>query len=212
MARAASTILQRAIQTNIEQTGWHEVTDQCVLDYLVVGRGTPWARYEPHFENVSAGQVQAGRCVGGWRGAGCGYAGEVDRWRRRGCRRRSVPQPMPTEDEDGTEGPEDDGLQITNDTESEVVTYEEVCWDYVHWRDFRHSPSRVWQEVRWVGCLVLMTMDEGVERFGEMFRDVPMIWRPDGWTSKTRLISCLPAPAWSRDLGQAQPKGDLVLP
>ena len=25
-----------------------------------------------------------------------------------------------------------------------------------------------------------MTMDEGVERFGEMFRDVPMIWRPDG--------------------------------
>ena len=35
--RAASTIPQRAIQTNIEQTGWHEVTDQCVLDYLVVG-------------------------------------------------------------------------------------------------------------------------------------------------------------------------------
>ena len=29
-ARAASTILQRAIQTNIDQTGWHEATDQTV--------------------------------------------------------------------------------------------------------------------------------------------------------------------------------------
>ena len=28
----------------------------------------------------------------------------------------AVPQAMPTEDEDGTDGPEDDGLQITNDT------------------------------------------------------------------------------------------------
>ena len=101
MARAASTILQRAIQTNIDQTGWHEVTDQCVQDYLVVGRGTPWARYEPHFENVSAGPGEAGRGVGGWRGAGCGIwvvdpGGEG--------MPPAVPQAMPTEDEDGTEG------------------------------------------------------------------------------------------------------------
>ena len=177
VARAASTILQRAIQTNIDQTGWHEVTDQCVQDYLVVGRGTPWARYEPHFEAVSAGQVkQAEASEDGMQPAG--DMGGVLNSPNIEQPNSSIEQPVVSED--GTEGPEDDGLQITNDTESEVVTYEEVCWDYVHWRDFRHSPSRVWQEVRWVGRLVLMTMDEGVERFGEMFRDVPMIWRPDG--------------------------------
>ena len=31
----------------------------------------------------------------------------------------------------------------------------------------------------WVWPSVLMTMDEALKRFGEMFRDVLMIWRPD---------------------------------
>ena len=43
-----------------------------------------------------------------------------------------------------------------------------------------------------------MTMDEGVERFGEMFRDVPMIWRPDGMDEQDPSYQLFPAPAWSR--------------
>jgi len=166
VARAASTILQRAIQTMIESTGWHEVTDQCVLDYLLAGRGTPWVRYEPHFEDVQAPQVQA------MEAAEDGMQPQLE---------MGQPAGMPEAPDEGREAdePNDDGLQVTNNAENEQeITYEEVCWDYVFWHDFLHSPARTWQEVRWVARRVLMTREEGVERFGAKFRDVPMNWRP----------------------------------
>ena len=179
VGRAASTILQRAIQTNIEQTGWHEVTDQCVMDYLIVGRGTPWARYEPHFEGASAQQVQAADAGED----GMAPAADMD---AEPATISDGTETDPTTPEPNDANPEDDGLQVTNDTESQVVTYEEVCWDYVGWRDFRHSPAKTWQDVRWVGRLVLMGLEEGVERFGKMFNDVPMTWRPEGLDENDR--------------------------
>ena len=75
----------------------------------------------------------------------------------------------------------DDGVQITDDAEGQVVTYEEVCWDYVNWNDFIHAPARTWPEVRWVARRVLMERDELVERFGAKIGNaVPMTWRPEG--------------------------------
>jgi hypothetical protein len=177
IARAASTILQRAIQTNIDMTGWHEVTDQCVHDYLVVGRGTPWARYEPHFEDVSADRVQVAEAAeDGMQAPGDMQPESPESYSGNPESQTGNPV-MP---EAGAQGPADDGLQITNDAEGQEITYEEVVWDYVNWRDFRHSPARTWQEVRWVGREVLMTLEEGLERFGPKFRDVPLNWHPSG--------------------------------
>lgn len=179
VGRAASTILQRAIQTMIESTGWHEVTDQCVLDYLLPGRGSPWVRYEPHFRDVQAGQVQ------GMESAEAGMAGAADL----GPPGTEAPIPGLSPDADNREPgePADDGLQITSNAENEhEITYEEVCWDYVHWKDFLHSPARTWAEVRWVGRRVLMTREEGIERFGRKFRDVPMNWRPKELTPEDK--------------------------
>ena len=177
VARAASTILQRAIQTNIELTGWHEVTDQCVMDYLLPGRGVAWARYEPHFDDVTADRVQDLEAAeDGMQPAG--DMGGVQNPVRNSNIEQNIEQPIAYEA--GAKGPADDGLQVTNDTEGQVITYEEVVWDYVNWKDFRHSPARTWQEVRWVGREVLMTLEEGVERFGPKFRDVPLNWHPSG--------------------------------
>lgn len=159
VGRAASTILQRAIATSIEMSDWHECTDQAVMDYLLPGRGVCWARYEPHFRDVGAAQVQGAEAVEGM----------------------GTPGDMGGEEPGEEDEPNDDGVSITTTVEDDSeITYEEVCWDYVNWRDFLHSPARTWQEVRWVARRVLMTMEEGVERFGAMFRDVPMTWRPDG--------------------------------
>jgi hypothetical protein len=46
--------------------------------------------------------------------------------------------------------------------------------DYVYWSDFVHSPARTWDEVWWVARAVYMTKDEGVERFGDVFKNVGM--------------------------------------
>lgn len=169
-ARAASTILQRAIQTNIDQTGWHESTDQAVMDYLIPGRGVCWARYEPHFDDVSAPAVQQREATEDGMATAASDLG---------------PGIMPDRDNvEGEAGPEDDGLQITDNVEGSEVTYEEVVWDYVNWQDFMHAPARTWQEVRWVAREVLVSLEEGVERFGAIFRQVPLTWHPEGLDQK----------------------------
>lgn len=95
--------------------------------------------------------------------------------------------PMPGEvaPGDDAETPEDDGVQIENEGEAEeVLSYEEVEVDYIHWEDFQHSPARTWNEVRWVARRALMTQSEGVERFGKVFRQVPLDWKPKNLTDQ----------------------------
>jgi hypothetical protein len=64
---------------------------------------------------------------------------------------------------------------VTDDSyESQVIAGERVCFDYVHWRDFRMSPSRTWEECCWVARRVFMTRDSGLKRFGKVFAEVPL--------------------------------------
>jgi len=51
---------------------------------------------------------------------------------------------------------------------------EDVDTDYVHWQDFRWSPCRTWDEVRWVGFKAPMTKDALKVRFPEHGDKVPL--------------------------------------
>lgn len=71
----------------------------------------------------------------------------------------------------------DEGSQITGTTEQapiERVDSAHSPLDYVYWLDFLHSPARTWDEVWWVARWVYMTRDEGIERFGDVFKNVPI--------------------------------------
>ena len=87
--------------------------------------------------------------------------------------------PAPELDEEPAESPAmevaEEGAQITSDVEpSERVDSAHSPCDYVYWQDFLHSPARTWSEVWWVARWVYMTKDEGVERFGEVFKNVSL--------------------------------------
>ena len=60
--------------------------------------------------------------------------------------------------------------------------YEYECTpvDYVFWKDFRYSPARCWDEVTWVARRVYMSQSEGIDRFGEDFKQVPLTHEPVG--------------------------------
>jgi len=76
---------------------------------------------------------------------------------------------------------QEQGTQVTEDAEvTQVVQHETSPVDYVFWEDFRHSPARTWEEVTWVARLVYMAKDEGIERFGKKFEDVPLVHEPIG--------------------------------
>jgi len=128
VARCASTLLQRALQYEIDQySDYDEALKHSVLDRMLTGRGTAWIRF----------QSDAGK--------------------------------------DETDN-EQEPLEVTDSTESN-----ELCpTDYVFWKDFRHSPARTWDEVTWVARRVYLSRDEGVERFGDDFKQVPLSHEPIG--------------------------------
>jgi len=58
----------------------------------------------------------------------------------------------------------------------EVVSDERSPIDYVFWEDFAHLPARTWEEVTWVARRVYMSKEEGKDRFGDIFENVPLTY------------------------------------
>ena len=84
------------------------------------------------------------------------------------------PQALPVDAMPQQEGGE---AQVMPSPEYE---YECTPVDYVFWKDFRYSPARCWDEVTWVARRVYMSQPEGIDRFGEDFKQVPLTHEPVG--------------------------------
>jgi len=89
-------------------------------------------------------------------------------------------EPHIVADSTPTESMPEDGVQVSEDIDEadetkegledesqERIEYECSPIDYVHWKDFLHSPARTWEEVTWVARKVFMNRPALVERFGE---------------------------------------------
>ena len=83
----------------------------------------------------------------------------------------------------------DEGVEITNTEEVERVDSAHSPVDYVYWTDFLHSPARTWDEVWWVSRWVYMTPEEGIERFGDVFKNVPLQDQNDDIDSKNPMTA-----------------------
>ncbi len=68
----------------------------------------------------------------------------------------------------------DEQLTNTEETVAETVDAAHSPVDYIYWKDFLHSPARTWDEVWWVARRIYMTTEEGVARFGDTFKNVPL--------------------------------------
>jgi hypothetical protein len=82
----------------------------------------------------------------------------------------------------GEQGQVDTG-QVTEDQRSKLA-YECAPCDYVSWQDYLHNPARTWDEVWWVARRVWLTKKEGTERFGEIFKTVPVEQKKDRTADK----------------------------
>ena len=82
-----------------------------------------------------------------------------------------------------TEDIETAGENVTDQTApaepKERIEYECSPTDYVHWKDFGHSPARTWEEVGQVWRWVYMTEDAIKERFPDRWKDIPLDSGPD---------------------------------
>jgi len=150
IGRVASMILERVIDYELRQyTDYHSALSNAIDDRLLPGRGVAWIRYEPKIEKIEEPQITDDV-------ENEGYA--------------------PGEGETGLE---ENGLAGEDAEPLERVTDERTPVDYVFWEDFAHLPARTWEEVTWVARRVYMSQEEGVERFGEIFKEVPLTHSPD---------------------------------
>lgn len=143
VSRAASTILERALDYEIKQYDDFILSISHVVDdRLLAGRGVAWLRYEPIIEQIEPTQIS-----------------DVI--------------------EAGDQSQDENGLAGEYPEVYEQITTERTPVDYVYWQDFAHLPARTWDEVTWVGRRVYLGLDEGVERFGDIFKAVPLTTSPD---------------------------------
>lgn len=72
---------------------------------------------------------------------------------------------------------EADDSQETKDDKKEPdqrIKYEAVTCEHVQWDDFRHGPGKTWDEVRWIAFRHRFSEIGGVEKFGDIFKDVQL--------------------------------------
>ena len=109
----------------------------------------------------------------------------------------------------------DDGFQITEDADEaqssetepqEEIEYECSPTDYVHWKEFGHTPARTWEEVTAVWRKVYMDRDALIERFGEEVGSVvPLDTRPEELkkTNTADIYQAVIYEIWDKKSGKA---------
>ena len=168
----AAIVLERAIKYTKDNHDFKSVIDDVVTDYLLPGRGVARVRYIPlmgQAEDVEEPVTPIERFdIAG--GESRFYVGQDGK---------------EFEDTDGEvmQG-EDLGHFRIKQGEQEVV-YEEVIAEYVPWDDYRQSPAKRWEDVRWVAYRTYMTRKEMVEQFGKIGNEVNLVsnWHGDSTDS-----------------------------
>ena len=146
VGRAAATILERCLSYETEcYSDFDSSMKQVVMDRLLPGRGIAWLRFE---SKIGVEPMEKDEIEG-----------------------------AADDQNDANEVGGTGNAQLTEDAQAEGTEYVAEARspvDYVHWEDFTHSPARTWEEVWWVARRVWMTKEEGEERFGEQFKNVPL--------------------------------------
>lgn len=154
VGRTAAEVLERCLVHVISACDFKTTVRGALLDRLLPGRGTLWARYVPHMRDVAV-------------------SGEGD------VEDEGVQVTDDVTAGDGAEGAPASNVQQLDVAPEQEVYFEEVAFDYVHWEDFGHTAGRTWNEVRAVWRKVYLTRAELIERFGaEVGEKVPLSYSP----------------------------------
>jgi hypothetical protein len=136
VGRAAASIIERALRNDMEFDDFHESVGRAVLDYLLVGRGIVWVRYEPEDGEGPSLPIDGQQDIQD-------EGGDIQ-----------------SEDEDAEEDEiEATGYELIKESCPVDYIHWEDCYCFP-------SKARIWREVRSVAKRVYMSRDELVDRFG----------------------------------------------
>jgi hypothetical protein len=167
-ARVAGVILERLLNHDLEKdtSDFDTAARQCIDDWLIVGQGTIWYRYEVETEQVP--MMQPAPLAVPQQPP---MPGQPSPPMPAPPGQPSNPAPAgPPAPANSPAGPSAQVPVLDEKGQprmTERIVHEDALSDYVYWADFLCSPARTWGEVRWVARRVKMTRDALVDRFGE---------------------------------------------
>lgn len=178
--RVAAMILERNLSFTVcEHSMFDETMSEVVEDRLLPGRGVAWVRYVADFKPMYAdrpsplpAQPEAATAPPAGAPEGASDAGQAADQLPPGPLSMGGTTPMPPKTP--MQPKELQNKALTDDSYEIIAGGERVCYDYVHWKDFRMSPCRTWEECSWVARRVFMTQANGIKRFGDEFKLVPL--------------------------------------
>lgn len=176
-ARVGAEMMDRILNTDIESDddGFTSALRYALEDWILVGLGQMWLRYETGEEEVTPAQpARMGPCPH------CGGTGQM----------QGPMGNMPCAECGGT-----GQVELASEVPETTRRPDEDCdVDYIHWRDFLWSPCRTWHEVRWVAKRLEMTKDAARKRWPQAEK-LPLTCRlPEGEDRVAEKVK----DAWSR--------------
>ena len=188
-ARLGSQILERCTRFQVEVSGFDAAVSRAVDDYLVVGQGALWVRYEPKIgveipkirvQEVESPAPMMGQMPGmppmGMGAEGMGGEQEAPEAPEAGEAEEGYPEAPEAQEQYVDEmGQPVDPKLVKQDDEGyyidgepvETLVDEKCVVDYIHWTDLLFEPARTWAEVRKVARKTHITKKEFKEKFGE---------------------------------------------
>lgn len=164
VGKTIAQTLERGLEFAIDAYDFDGTMAHVILDHLLTGRGVARIRYIPTFQTGEPPRVSVQQEAG--------PEGEQMFMADFGGGPSEIGPESVRQDETG--------LYTQGQPEEEVV-YEEVRCEYVNWEDFRLSPARTWDEVRWVAFRHRMTKEQLIAEFGrEKANNVPLDFNPQG--------------------------------
>jgi hypothetical protein len=175
VGRNAASILERALRNEIEISGYNKALKRVVLDYLLVGQGVPWVRYEPQIAEGVSLPVETETDMRDSQGQIISSGNDLDSTHVDPAGQDSIPESRTTaggkqrlqlseEPQEQNQEAEEQKLEDTGDR----VVRESTPVDYVPWKDFITFPmrARTWEEVTAVGKRCYLSRQQAVKRFG----------------------------------------------
>ena len=160
VARTVATVLERALEYQLDVYNFDTEVRRALEDMLLVGRGVLRMRYEPIVVTGDAERITIKRqSIMGMGAKDDGSFGEVE-----------IGQKF--NDPDGNEIESNlvlqDGLgMFMNGDPVESVEEQNIRCEYVFWQDFVMSPVRCWNDTKWIAFRHLLTRSELIDIYGQ---------------------------------------------
>lgn len=148
LVRVATTLLERAINFNLDISDYDQAFGLVRDDFLLFGRGVPRLVYRPVFEEVPDADDQLA--------ADSNDAGEMS-----GAEEYAEAPSSDVASDDSVQG------EYAEGETGEVLKFEHIDIVYVDRKDYITPQARRYEELPWVAYRAFLTRAELIEKFGE---------------------------------------------